>query len=130
MFIGRTDVEVETPIFGHLMRRTDSLEKTLIWGKIEGRRRRDYRDEIFGWHHQLDGPEFEQAPGVSDRQGSLVAHYLIVQLLKNPPAIQETLSGFLGRQDLLRVGIGYPPQYSGLENSMDSIVQGVANSRT
>ena len=99
-------------------------------GKIEGRRRRDYRDEIFGWHHQLDGPEFEQAPGVSDRQGSLVAHYLIVQLLKNPPAIQETLSGFLGRQDLLRVGIGYPPQYSGLENSMDSIVQGVANSRT
>ena len=29
-------------------------------------------DEIVGWHHQLDGHEFEQAPGVSDRQGSLV----------------------------------------------------------
>ena len=40
MFIGRTDVEVETPIFGHLMRRTDSLEKSLMLGKIEGRRRR------------------------------------------------------------------------------------------
>ena len=40
MFIGRTDVEVETPIFGHLMRRADSLEKTLMLGKIEGRRRR------------------------------------------------------------------------------------------
>ena len=39
MFIGRTDVEVETPIFGHLMRRADSLEKTLMLGKIEGRRR-------------------------------------------------------------------------------------------
>ena len=40
VFIGRTDVEAETPNFGHLMRRTDSLEKTLILGKIEGRRRR------------------------------------------------------------------------------------------
>ena len=39
VFIGRTDVEVETP-FGHPMRRTDSLEKTLMLGKIEGRRRR------------------------------------------------------------------------------------------
>ena len=40
MFIGRTDVEAETPIFGHLMQRTDSLEKTLMLGKTEGRRRR------------------------------------------------------------------------------------------
>ena len=40
MFIGRTDAEAETPIFGHLMPRTDSLEKTLMLGKIEGRRRR------------------------------------------------------------------------------------------
>ena len=37
VFIGRTDVEAETPKFGHLMRRTDSLEKTLMLGKIEGR---------------------------------------------------------------------------------------------
>ena len=40
MFTGRTDVEAETPIFGHLMRRADSFEKTLILGKIEDRRRR------------------------------------------------------------------------------------------
>ena len=40
MFIGRTDVEAETPNFGHLMRRADSLEKTLMLGKIEDRRRR------------------------------------------------------------------------------------------
>ena len=43
MFIGRTDVEAETPTvlsFGHLMRRVDSLEKTLMLGKIESRRRR------------------------------------------------------------------------------------------
>ena len=40
MFIGRNDAEAETPILGHLMRRADSLEKTLMLGKIEGRRRR------------------------------------------------------------------------------------------
>ena len=40
VFTGRTDVEAETPILGHLMRRADSLEKTLMLGKIEGRRRR------------------------------------------------------------------------------------------
>ena len=38
VFIGRTDVEAE--YFGHLMRRADSFEKTLMLGKIEGRRRR------------------------------------------------------------------------------------------
>ena len=41
IFIGRTDVEAEAPIlFGHLMWRTDSVEKTLMLGKIEGGRRR------------------------------------------------------------------------------------------
>ena len=40
VFIGRTDVEVETPILWHLMQRADSFEKTLMLGKIEGRRRR------------------------------------------------------------------------------------------
>ena len=40
VFIGRTDVEAETLIFGHLMWRADSFEKTLMLGKIEGGRRR------------------------------------------------------------------------------------------
>ena len=40
IFIGRTDAEAETPIFGRLMWRTDSFEKTLMLGKIEGGRRR------------------------------------------------------------------------------------------
>ena len=40
VFIERTDVEVKTPILWHLMRRVDSLEKTLMLGKIEDRRRR------------------------------------------------------------------------------------------
>ena len=50
IFIGRTDIELKLQSFGHLMRRADSLEKTLMLGKIEGRRRR-------GWQRMrwLDG---------------------------------------------------------------------------
>ena len=47
--------------FGHLMRRVDSLEKTLMLGGIGGRRRRQEEkteDEMAGWDHQLDGHEF------------------------------------------------------------------------
>ena len=43
IFLGQTDAEAETPIFGHLMRRTDSFEKPLMLGKIEGRRRGQQR---------------------------------------------------------------------------------------
>ena len=41
--------------FGHLMQRTDSLKKTLILGKVEGRRRGTTVDKTFGWHHWLCG---------------------------------------------------------------------------
>ena len=44
--------------FGHLMRRADSFEKTLMLGKIEGRRRRGRQDDMVGWHHQLSRYEF------------------------------------------------------------------------
>ena len=40
VFIGRTDAKAEVPVFGHLMQRVDSLEKTLMLGGIGGRRRR------------------------------------------------------------------------------------------
>ena len=40
VFIGRSDIEAETPILGHLMWRADSFEKTMMLGMIEGRRRR------------------------------------------------------------------------------------------
>ena len=40
MFIGRTDVKLKLQYFGHLIRKTDSFEKTLMLGKIEDRRRR------------------------------------------------------------------------------------------
>ena len=70
MLTGRTDAEAEAPIFGHLMQKADSLEKTLMLGKFEGRRRRG--PQMVEWHHRLNGREFEQAPGVGDGQGRLV----------------------------------------------------------
>ena len=65
-------LKLKIQYFGHLMQITDSLEKTLMLGKIEGRRRgRQRMNEMVAWHHRLDGHEFEQAPGVGDGQGSL-----------------------------------------------------------
>ena len=56
--------------FGHLMQRMDSVEKTLMLGKIEveEEEKQTTEDEIVGWHYQLSGHEFEQTPGVKDRE--------------------------------------------------------------
>ena len=65
-------LKLKLQYFGHLMRRADSLEKTLMLGKIEGERREGMtEDEMVGWHHRLGGHEFEQAPGVGDGQEGL-----------------------------------------------------------
>ena len=58
---------------GHLMQRADSLGKTLMLGKTESKRskRRRERQRMVGWHHQLNGHEFEQIPGDSEGQRSL-----------------------------------------------------------
>ena len=52
--------------FGHLMQRIDLFEKTLMLGKIEGRSRRGRQKMMVGWHHRLNGHEFEQALGERD----------------------------------------------------------------
>ena len=69
IFARRTDAEAEAPILGPPD--VKSLEKTLMLGKIESRRRRGWQDEMAGWHHWLNGHEFEQAPEDGEGQGSL-----------------------------------------------------------
>ena len=73
-------LKLKLQYFGYLMRRIDSLEKTLMLGGIGGRRRRGRQrmrwldgitDSMAGWHHRLDGREFEWTPGVGDGQGGL-----------------------------------------------------------
>ena len=56
------------------MKTIDSLEKTLMLGKIEGRRRRGRQDEMVGWLHQFDGHEFEQSQRDGEGQGSLACY--------------------------------------------------------
>ena len=68
--LGGLMVKLKLQNFGHLMQRTDSLEKALMLGKIESRRR-GRQDEVVGWHHRLDGHEFKQVLEVGDGQGSL-----------------------------------------------------------
>ena len=57
---------------GHLMWRTDSLEKMLTMRKIEGRREGNRENEMVGWHCQFNGHESEQTPEDTEGQGSLV----------------------------------------------------------
>ena len=65
-------LKLKLPYSGHLMQRADSLEKTLILGKIEGIKENGMReDEMVGWHHRLNGHEFEQTLEDSEGQGSL-----------------------------------------------------------
>ena len=64
-------LKLKLQYFGHLMWRVDSLEKTLMLGGIGGRRKRGRQDEMAGWHHRLDGREFEWTLGVGDGQGGL-----------------------------------------------------------
>ena len=60
--------------FGHLMRRADSFGKTLMLGKIEGRRRGRQRIRWLDGITELNGLESEQTPGVGDGQGGLVCY--------------------------------------------------------
>ena len=65
-------LKMKLQYFGHLMWRTDSLEKTLMLGKTEGRKRRGWQKMRWvGWHQWLNGHEFEYALGDSGRQGGL-----------------------------------------------------------
>ena len=64
-------LKLKLQYFGHLMRRADSLEKTLMLERIEGGRR-GWLDEMVGWHHWLQGHGFGWTLGVGDAQGNLV----------------------------------------------------------
>ena len=59
IFVERTDVEAETPVLWPPDVKNWLLVNTLMLGKIEGRRRSGWQDEMVGWHHQLNGLEFE-----------------------------------------------------------------------
>ena len=154
IFIGRTDAEAETLILWPPDAKNWLIRKELDAGKYRRQEKKGTtEDEMVGWPHQLNGHEFEQAPGVRDVQGNLVCcspwgdkeldttkqlnwteckrkrltdtenklvlpvgASLIAQLVKNPPAMQESPVDPWVRKSAGE-GIGYPLQSSGLENS-------------
>ena len=64
-------LKLKLQYFGHLMQRTDLLEKTRYRERLKAGEKGMTEDEMVGWHHRCDGHEFDQASGVADGQGSL-----------------------------------------------------------
>ena len=72
IFIGRTDAEAEAPTLWPPEAKNWLIGKDADAGKDWRQEEKGMtKDEVVGWHHLLDGHEFEQAPGVGDGQGSL-----------------------------------------------------------
>ena len=72
IFIVRTDVEAETPVFWPPVAKNWLLGKDPDAGKDRRQEEKGMtEDEMVGWHHRLNGHEFEQAPGDGEGQGSL-----------------------------------------------------------
>ena len=152
-------LKLKLQYFGHLIQRTDPLEKTDAGKDSRREEKGTTEDEMVGWHHWLNGHEFEQALGVGDGHGSMVCHspwgckeldttewtelnyrwasqvaLVIKRLPANTEYIRDTgsVSG-LGRSPGWQHG--NPLQYSCLESPMDkeawqATVHRVAQSRT
>ena len=142
IFIGRTDVEAETPILWPPNAKKDSFQKTLILAKIEAEGEGDDRGWD-GWMASLTQWTWVWVnsgswwwtgrPGVLQSMGSQRVGQdwvtelnwesdrasLILQLVKNWPSMRETWIRSLSWEDPLKKGNGYPCQYSGLENSTE-----------
>ena len=72
VFFGRTDVEAETPILWPPHAKSWLIGKDSEAGRDRGQEEKGtIEDEMAGWHHRLDGHEFEWTPGVGDGQGGL-----------------------------------------------------------
>ena len=99
-------MKLELQYFGHLMWTADSLEKSLMLGKIKGRRRRGVKegseDEMAGWHHKCYGQELGQTLEDGEGQRGLVCH--------SPRGCKESDStGWLNNNNVTLITLGFRP---------------------
>ena len=87
IFTGRTDAEAEAPVLCPSDAKNWLIGKDPDSGKDQGREKGLTEDEMVGWHHWLDGHEFEQAPGDSERQGSL--HAAVHEVAKSQTQLSD-----------------------------------------
>ena len=95
-------LKLKLQYFGHLMRRADSLEKTDAgrdWGQEE---KGTTEDEMAGWHHRLDGHEFEWTPEVGDGQGGPVLRFMGSQRVRHDWATELNWTELIGLKNILR----------------------------
>ena len=71
IFIGKTDAEAEAPVLWSPDAKSWLIGKDSDAGKDREQEKGATEDELFGWHHQLNGQEFEQTPGNSEGHGYL-----------------------------------------------------------
>ena len=126
VFIGRTDVEAETPVLWAPPAKSWLIGKDPDAGKDWGQEEKGRtEDEMVGWHHRLNGCGFGWTEGVGDGQGGLACcgswdhkeldmterlnwnwvGFLVTQLVKNLPAVQEIWVWFMGQEDPLVKGM-------------------------
>ena len=148
-FFGRNDAKAEAPVLWPPHAKSWFIEKDSDVGRDCGQEEKGMtEDEMAGWHHWLDGCESEWTQGVGDGQGGLACcdswghkesdrtEWLnwteeMVNSVGKESACNAGDPGSipgLGRSP--GEGKGYTLQYSGLENSTDCIVHGIAKSRT
>ena len=72
VFFGRNDAKAELQYFGHLSQELTHWKGLWCWEGLGAGGEGTTEDEMTGWHHQCDGPEFEWTKGVGDGQGGLV----------------------------------------------------------
>ena len=86
VFFGRTDAKAEAPILWPPHAKSWLIGKDSDWGQEE---KGTTEDEMAGWHHWLDGAEFEWTPGVGDGQGGLACCDSCVRLAKSRTPLSD-----------------------------------------
>ena len=87
--------------FGHLIWRANSMENTLMRGKIWGQEKGETEDEMVGWYQWLNGHESEKTPGDSEGQGSLACCNPQGRRVRHNSATEQQMDSYAAKHELI-----------------------------